>query len=70
MHTAGKSFPGCVLYGISGQTIAVTPVLHGLDKLTLEGNFKLSWERMREHSSALLYCLHVTTSMSYIYLLK
>ena len=36
MHTAGKSFPGHVLYGISGQTIAVTPILHGLDKLTLK----------------------------------
>lgn len=36
MHTAGKPFPGHVLYGISGQTIAVTPVHHGLNKLTLK----------------------------------
>lgn len=41
MHTAGQSLSCYILYGISGQAVAVTPVLHGLDKLTLQGNFQL-----------------------------
>lgn len=35
VHTAGQAVPRHVLYGISGQTVPVSPVLHRLDKLTL-----------------------------------
>jgi len=41
MHTAGESLFGHLLDGVSGQTVAVTPVLRGLDEFTLQGNFQL-----------------------------
>lgn len=37
MQTASQSFSGHILYGISGQAKAVSPILHGLDKFTLKG---------------------------------